>query len=181
LNSTLPVTSSLVLADTVASQGRLYNTVYDTLFLNITVEMDGETWECYVLNTPKFLPSIYTGFNFNSYAVFQNRAYGCKADGIYELTGDTDNGVVFHTGVQLSETKFGLPNQKRFRKAYIGVAGTTPLLTMETETGETKTYSIDSDGEVDASRVLRSKKWKLTLTDFDQLDFIKLVPVVLAK
>jgi len=181
LRSTLPVTESLVLADTVASQGRLYNTVYDTLFLNVTVEMDGETWECYVLNTPKFLPSIYTGFNFNSYAVFQNRAYGCKSDGIYELTGDTDNGVVFHTGVQLSETKFGLPNQKRFRKAYIGVSGATPLLTMETEAGETKTYSIDSDGEVDASRVLRSKKWKLTLTDFDQLDFIKLVPVVLAK
>jgi hypothetical protein len=149
--------------------------------LNVVVELDGEVWECYVLNTPKFLPSIYSGFNFNSYCVFQNRAYGCKADGIYELTGDTDNGTIINTGVQLSETKFGLPNQKRFRKAYIGVSGTTPLLTMETETGETKTYSIDTDGEVDASRSLRSKKWKLTVTDFESLDFIKLVPIVLAK
>ena len=181
LNSVLPIAESLTLADTVTSQGLLYNVVHDTLLLNVVVELDGEVWECYVLNTPKFLPSIYSGFNFNSYCVFQNRAYGCKADGIYELTGDTDNGTVINTGVQLSETKFGLPNQKRFRKAYIGVSGTTPLLTMETETGETKTYSIDTDGEVDASRSLRSKKWKLTVTDFESLDFIKLVPVVLAK
>ena len=181
LNSVLPIAESLTLIDTVTSQGRLYNIVHDTLLLNVIVELDGEVWECYVLNTPKFLPSIYSGFNFNSYCVFQNRAYGCKSDGIYELTGDTDNGTVINTGVQLSETKFGLPNQKRFRKAYIGVSGTTPLLTMETETSETKTYSIDTDGEVDASRSLRSKKWKLTVTDFESLDFIKLVPVVLAK
>lgn len=181
LKSVFPIAESLTLVDIVASQGQFYHIIHDTLTLTIIVELDGEVWECYVLNTPKFLPSIYSGFNFNSYCVFQNRAYGCKADGIYELTGDTDNGTVINTGVQLSETKFGLSNQKRFRKAYIGVSGTTPLLSMETETGETKTYSIDTDGEVDASRSLRSKKWKLTVTNFESLDFIKLVPVVLAK
>jgi hypothetical protein len=52
---------------------------------------------------------------------------------------------------------------------------------METENGLRKAYSIDSDGEVDASRTLRSKKWKLSVVDFDQLDFIKLIPVVLSK
>jgi len=181
LNSILPVTESLTLSETVASRGLLFNTIYDTLNLSLTVEVDGEVWECYVLNTPKFLPSIYTGFNFNSYAVFENRAYGCKDDGIYELTGDTDNGIAFHTGVQLSETKFGIPNQKRFRKAYVGVSGTTPMMVMETESGLQKAYTIDSDGEVDASRALRSKKWKLSVVDFETLDFIKLIPVVLSK
>ena len=181
LKMCIPVSESLSFADTVSSQGVLYNIIYDTLHLNVSVELDGETWECYVLNTPRFLPSVYSGFNFNSYCVFENRAYGCKSDGIYELTGDTDAGVAFHTGVQLSETRFGIPNQKRFMKAYVGVEGTTPKMVMETEDGSKKVYSIDADGEVDASRAIKGKKWKLTVTDFDQLDFIKLYPVVLAK
>lgn len=181
INSVLPISESLVLLDVVTSTGVLYNTIQDALILNLVIELGDEIWECYVLNTPKFLPSIYSGFNFNSYAVFDNRAYGCKSDGVYELSGTTDNGVVISTGVQLSNTRFGIPNQKHFRKAYIGVIGSTPYLSTETEDGEIKTYSIDADGEVDMTRALRSKKWKLTLTNFSQLDFIKLIPVVLAK
>lgn len=181
MTMSLPVAETLTIADTVSSQGILYNIVYDTLKMSVTVEVDGEVWECFVLNTPKFLPSVYSGFDFNSYCVFENRAYGCKSDGIYELTGDTDNGVAFHTGVQMPDTTFGIPNQKRFQKAYVGVSGTSPKMVMQTEDGSKKVYSIDSDGEVDASRALKSKKWKLTVTDFDTLDFIKLYPVVLAK
>lgn len=175
------VSDSITVQDSVINTGRLYSVIYDTLRLNLTVAVDGEVWECYVLNTPKFLPSIYTGFDYNSYCVFDNRAYGCKATGLYELTGTTDNGVAIKTGVQLSETTFGLPNQKRIRKAYVGASGTTPLMIMETEDGTTKTYSVDADGEVDATRALRSKRWKLSVIDFDELDFIKLIPVILAK
>lgn len=181
LNSVLPISDSLIILDTITNTGVLYNTIQDAIALNVIVELGDEVWECYVLNTPKFLPSIYSGFNFNSYTVFDNRAYGCKSDGIYELSGSTDNGVSISTGVQLSTTRFGIPNQKHFRKAYIGIIGSTPYLSTETESGETKTYSIDTDGEVDMTRALRSKKWKLTLTNFTQLDFIKLIPVVLAK
>lgn len=181
LTMPIPVTESLTLTDTVASQGVLYNVVYDTLHLSVTVELDGETWECYVLNTPKFLPSVYSGFDFNSYCVHENRAFGMKTNGIYELTGDTDNGVAFHTGVQFSESVFGSANYKRFRKAYVGVEGTTPKMVMEDENGNKMVYTIDSDGEVDASRALKSRKWKLAITDFDELSYVKLYPVVLAK
>lgn len=181
MTMSLPVAETLTIADTVSSQGILYNIVYDTLKMSVTVEVDGETWECYVLNTPKFLPSVYSGFNYNSYCVFDNRAYGCKSTAIDELTGDTDNGVAFHTGVQFSETRFGIPNQKRFQKAYVGVSGTKPKMVMQTEDGSKKVYEIDSEGEVDTSSALQGKKWKLTVTDFDTLDFIKLYPVVLSK
>jgi len=176
------ISESLTLTETIASQGVLYNVIYETLHMTVTVELDGETWECYVLNTPRFLPSVYSGFSFNSYCVHENRAYGCKTGGIYELTGDTDAGVAFHTGVQFSPTVFGSPNQKRFRKAYVGIEGTTPKMVMETETaGEKMVYAIDSTGEVDASRSLQGKKWKLTITDFDELSFVKLYPIVLTK
>lgn len=174
-------TESLVLIDTVSSIGTLYNTVTDSIHTDIIIELDGEIWECYVLNTPKFMPSIYSGFNFNSYAMFDNRAYGCKSDGIYELIGDTDNGTKISTGLRLSATSFNVPNNKRFRKAYIGVSGAKPVFITETETGATKVYSIDTQGEVDTSRALKSKKWTLSVANFDTLDFVKLIPVVLAK
>ena len=181
LKRQLNVSDSISLVDTVASQGVLYNTVYDTIGLNLVIELDGEVWECYVLNTPKFLPSIYSGFDFNSYCMYQNRAYGFRTDGIYELTGDTDDGVSFNTGVQLAETRFGSSNPKRFRKGYVGVSGTRPLLVMQTETGERLAYTIDAQGEADTSRRLKSKKWVISVVDFDTLDFVELFPVLLTK
>lgn len=181
LTMPVPVSEALSLTDTVASQGVLYNVIYDTLHLSVTVELDGETWECYVLNTPRFLPSVYSGFSFNSYCVYDNRAYGMKTAGIFELTGDTDNGVAFHTGVEFSETAFGTHNYKRFRRAYVGIEGTTPKMVFEDETGAKMVYTINSEGKADLDRSQKGKKWKLTIVDFDELNYVKLFPVVLAQ
>ena len=161
--------------------GRLYSTIYDTLQMNVIVELDGEVWECYVLNTPKFYPSVYSGFNFNSYCVFENRAYGANDDGVYELTGSTDAGATIHTGVVLSSTNFGSANQKKFRRGYLGISGTAPVMVFQTENGQRETYNIDSEGKVVASSGLKSKSWKLSIADFDTLDSIKLLPIILTK
>jgi hypothetical protein len=179
----IPVFDTVAFTDTISSRGMLYNTIQDGFLLNLSVNIANEIYECWVLNTPKFLPSIYSGWDFNSYCIDQEskRAYGCKNDGIYELTGDTDNGVAFHTGVELSQTTFSIANQKRFRKAYVGVTGTTPMMVMELEDGTREAYTIDEDGEVDVSRAQKSRSWKLKVVDFDTLSFIKLIPVVLAK
>ncbi|MDD5062681.1 MAG: hypothetical protein PHN44_10430, partial [Candidatus Marinimicrobia bacterium] len=126
---------SLVLTETVSNKGTFYTAVYDTIALNVSVELGNEVYECYVLNTPKFHPSMYSGFNFNSYCVFENRAFGANDTGIYELTGTTDAGSTIHDGVILSETDFGVPNNKRFRKGYLGITGTAPVMVFECEDG----------------------------------------------
>ena len=177
----MDVSDPLVLVDTTVANVVFYNVIYETLKMSLTVELDGEAYECWVLNTGKFYPSLYSGFDFNSYATFEGRHYGANATGIFELTGTTDNGAVIHAGLELPETNFGVPNQKRFRKGYVGISGTRPLMQVETEDGATKTYEIDTEGEIDMTRDMRSKAWKLRLTDFESLDFIKLFPVVLAK
>lgn len=177
----LAVNESLVFAETVTSQGTLYNAVYDTLRMNVSVELAGEVYECYVLNTPKFMPSMYSGFNFNSYCVFENRAFGANDTGIYELTGVTDAGSTIHTGAILSETDFGSRNQKKFRKAYLGISGNAPVMVVETENGERQAYNIDSGGKTTISHELKSKAWKLSIADFDELKTIKLIPVILSK
>jgi hypothetical protein len=124
---------------------------------------------------------MYSGFDFNSYAVFENRAFGANATGIYELTGTTDAGANISTGVIMSQTDFGSPNQKRFRRGYVGISGTSPVMVLETEDGSREAYAIDTNGKFVASHDLKGKKWKLSVADFDELDCIKLIPVILTK
>jgi hypothetical protein len=175
------VSESLVFDETITTQGTLYSAVYDTLKINVMVEIAGEVYECYVLNTPQFLPSMYSGFDFNSYCVFENRAFGANDKGIYELTGMTDAGSKIHTGVILPETNFGSHNQKRFRRGYLGISGASPVMVFETGKGKRQVYNVDTKGKVVASNELKSKEWKLSIADFDSLDYIKLIPVILSK
>lgn len=175
------VTDPIIFVDTITSHVHLYSVIYDTLALNVIVELAGEVWECYVLNTPKFHPSMYSGFNFNSYCVFENRVFGANDTGIYELTGDTDAGNQIHTGVILSKTNFNSPNQKRFRRGYLDISGTSPKMILETENGQRQAYTIDEQGKTVASHELKSKSWKLSIADFETLSSMKLIPIILTK
>jgi hypothetical protein len=171
----------LELVDHTTNLGRFYSTVYDMLAMEIIIELDGEVWQCYVLNTPHFHPSVYSGFDFNSYCVYENKAYGANGTGIYELTGNTDIGEKIRTGVILSKTDFGMPNHKRFRNGYLGVAGDLPVMVFETENGERVTYAINKEGKVVGSHGLKSKKWVLSIADYDTLTYTKLIPIILTR
>jgi hypothetical protein len=92
------LSESLVMVDALTSNGHFTHTVTEGLRLNVTITLDDEVYECFVLNTPKFYPSAYSGFNFNSYCTYQNRAFGANDTGIFELTGTTDNGTAIHAG-----------------------------------------------------------------------------------
>ncbi len=181
LNVYLSLTDNMVAVDTASNTGVFGVTIQEGIRLDVSIEIDGEAFECYVLSTRKFLPSIYSGFNFNSYCEYQGRAFGANATGIFELTGDTDNGTTIHTGATLHESDFGMRNDKRFRKVYLGVSGTEPVMIMETGEGERIVYLIDDKGKVDASRSLHSRDWKLSIADFDTVDTVHLVPVILAR
>lgn len=175
------ISSPMVFADSIANTGVFYNALYDTLAMNVLIELDGEIYECYALSTPKFLPSMYSGFDFNSYCVFENRAYGANSTGIYELTGETDAGNAIHTGVVLHDTDFGTHNFKRFRKGYMGISGQSPVMILETEDGTRRVYTISDAGRTTASHEQKSKKWKISIAEFDNLDTIQLVPIILTR
>ncbi len=175
------VNESLVFSETASSAGKLYNIIRESLALNVLMELDGEIWECFVLNTPHFHPSIYSGYDFNSFCVFEGRAFGANEKGVYELTGSTDAGDTIHTGIIMKETDFGAPNQKRFRRGYFGVSGSSPVLILETESGQRQAYSIDTKGKTVASHELKSKSWTLSIADFQTLESAILIPVVLSR
>jgi len=181
LTVSLSVSDNIAIVDTVSSQGTFYCTIQEGVHLDITVELNNEIYECWVLNTPKFYPSVYSGFNFNSYCEYGGRAFGANATGIFELAGTTDNGSTIHSGVLLHNTDFGIRNDKRFRKAYLGVTGTSPVMVMETDEGDRIAYAIDSGGKVDASKSIHSRNWVLSVADFDTIGIMNLVQVVLAR
>ncbi|MBU4317677.1 MAG: hypothetical protein KKF30_10430 [Proteobacteria bacterium] len=173
------VNDSFQLQPSIALRSVLGAVVQDSLGIFCQVLIDGEVWECWVLNTNKFHPSIYSGFDFNSYAIFEGMAYGAKVDGIYELTGDLDNGSGIRSGVAFPETDFGTVSEKRFRKAYLGIAGDSPVLKVENE-NDYGFYGIEND-KTTINRSLHGERWAFSILDFDELEFVELVPVILSR
>ncbi|HDO36693.1 MAG TPA: hypothetical protein ENH07_10435 [Nitrospirae bacterium] len=174
------ISDVLEFASTIAVQKVLTSKVKDVIDFGVTIELNGELWECWVLGTDQFNVSVYSNFDFNSYAVYGGAAYGCRPDGVYELAGDDDDGDAIVPGVVLPDSYYGDSRRKRFRRAIFGLSGgTTPSLKVETDSGE-KVYTI-TDSQANVTRDMVGKKWTLKVQDFDSLDFIELVPVILAR
>ena len=175
------IADSLEALDTITIQQLIQELIQEGLNFDVSVIIDNEVWETWVLNTSAFHPSIYSNYEFNSFAIDKsnNVCYGCKSDGIYKLEGDTDNGEAFHSGIILPATQFGSANQKSFRKAYFGVSGNDLVMKMETESGYRTFRMVDT--EMSLTRDLKGRKWEITLENFDELDFIELVPVILSR
>jgi hypothetical protein len=175
------IADTFALADSQDIHSHLYSTLADSLDLSILITLTGDTYECWVLNTPKFYPSVYSGFNFNSFCTFNGRAYGANSTGIYELTGTTDSGTAIKTGVVLPKSLLGIPTAKRLLKAKLGVTGTTPVLILEVENGTRKTFPISTFKIADGNRDVKGREWTVSVTDFDTLDSISLTPQVLPR
>lgn len=159
----------------------LHEVVQEGINLQVVVNLDDEIYECWALNTPKFAPSIYSNYNFNSYCSFEGKAYGANETGVFELTGDSDGGTPINTGVVFPKSVMGIPTGKRLRKGHLGVAGGNPAIILEVEDGTRKVFAVTHDKTIEGNRTVKGREWKLSVTDFDTLDFIKLIPVVLSK
>lgn len=174
------VSDVLDFATTLAVKQTLYPVINEVLHFGIEVVIDDEVWQCWVVNTNRFDVSVYSNYDFNSYAKYNDRAFGCKQDGLYLLDGDTDDGADIHSGIVMPQTTFGTTRNKRFRKAFFGISGTAPSLLLEDETQGFRVYAIQND-KANVSREQKGKRWVLKLQDFDELDFIELVPVFLTR
>ena len=60
--------------------------------------------------------SQYCGFNFNSMCEFNGEYIGASEDGIYKLSGDTDDGVDIDAYFELAHSDLGHSGYKRVRK-----------------------------------------------------------------
>jgi hypothetical protein len=72
-----------------------------------------------VVNTLNGAVSEYTGFGFQSITP----THAGSATGLFELGGDTDNGVAIVSRAQTGETSWGTSLKKSLAKAFFGLSG----------------------------------------------------------
>lgn len=145
-------------------------------------DLTGEVFETWVLNGFTFEPSIYSGFNFNSYAEIDGKHHAAGADGIYLLEGDTDDGLPIHPGVRLGPLNFNTVNPKRIRSIHLQSAGDTVDVRLVGETsGQESFFSKDDRDRISASRTLQDEAITVEIVNFKELSQIEITPVILEK
>ncbi len=141
-------------------------------------DVEDEVWDCWVLNTQELNPSVYSGFNFNSYAEYQGVTYATSKDGIYELSDEHDE--KFQTGVVLPATSLGMANAKRFRLGYLGFVGGVPAVKAVVDDGQERVFKVVRN-KFTLHRDMVGRRWQFTVAEFESLDFVELFPIILTK
>ena len=142
--------------------------------------MDMGPIETYVLTGARGEPSIYSGFNFNSYARFRDQYYGAGPDGIYLLGGDDDAGEEIHSGVRIGPTNFGTERQKLMRCLRCGGRTEGAQVKVTNESGFADYFDLE-EGRASISRDVKGRELTVDIAGFETLDHFETVPHVLAK
>jgi hypothetical protein len=123
--------------------------------------------------------SRYRGYGFNSFANFDGRYFGAKADGLYLLNGVDDAGVPIHAAVNFGKQGFSIREQKHVPSVYLGIAsnGRMVLKVQEGDSGRTFFYAARSASphvqkqRVDLGRGLRANWFEFELLNAHGCDF----------
>jgi len=87
----------------------------------------------------------YTNFNFNSMVRFAGKTLGASSSGLFDLTGDDDNGVNIDAYFAPILTDFGISNPKRLRYVYLGFEASGDLTLSVTFDEKTpRSYTVNS-------------------------------------
>ena len=138
-----------------------------------------EVYDTYALNGNAYEPSIFSGWNFNSYAMFRGKAYGAGAAGLYFLEGADDDGEVIHTGARIGPINFGTTRDKRLRVLKLGPCGDDVQVKVSTERGQEGWFDVEDEGRVPVSRDIQGKNFTLDISDFTELSQAEMIPLVL--
>jgi hypothetical protein len=140
-----------------------------------------EIFEAWVLSGQNYEPSVFSGFDFNSFAVHRGQAYAAGEDGIYLLGGDTDDGEVIHTGVRIGPVNFGSDREKRMRGIQFGSGGPDTRVRVSSGTEEDVFTPDRDDNRVVVSREIQGREFVIDILDFQELSQFEATPLKLAR
>ena len=144
------------------------------------------TWS---MNTRTAAVSEYSNYVFNSFARVGNQYLGASDTGLYELSGDTDDGADIVARIKSGLLQFGGTHLSRLKSAYIATRGDEDfVLKIETGDGEIFNYAVSTRSmrstKVHMGKGQRSRYFSFEListgADFD-LDTLEFVPVVVQR
>ena len=132
-----------------------------TGFVFYLLAESADSYEVWTMNTDTLALSKYSGMAFNSYASLGGKTFGIRADGLYELTGTTDNESEIEAYVRTGLLDFATYAQKNVYRAYLYMKSDAPvyLKTLTDERGERKErwyeVSVQASTGVPHSRMVR--------------------------
>jgi hypothetical protein len=141
-----------------------------------------EVFEAWVLSGQAFEPSVFSGFNFNSFAVHRGQAYAAGEDGIYLLGADTDAGETIHAGARIGPVNFGADRDKRIRGIQYGQGGKNTRIRVKSENGDVGVFEPDRDeNRVVVSRDIQGREFTIDIMDFEELSHFEMTALRLAR
>lgn len=141
----------------------------DTLVLNQTIEalvessveavmfvrVMGEEIPVWLVNTDLWAATRFTNHGFDSYAKIGDRYFAASEDGLFELTGDTDDGENIEASIMPKRDRAGTSQQKRVDRVYVHGTSDQKLEVRVVTPDDTYTYrtEVDLTDEVTVQRV----------------------------
>jgi len=148
------------------------------LLLGVSLMESAEDYETWVLTGNAFSPSAYSGWKFNSFALYRGNYYAAGDDGLHLLGGEDQAGIPIHSGARLGPINFSTDRQKRLRSMRLGATGDAVQVRIAGENGEG--YFEKQGDRVVVSRNLQSHDFLVDIQDFEELSFLEIVPLILA-
>ena len=121
-----------------------------------------------VLNTKNFGLSKYTDYNYNSLCMFNGKVIGGKTNGVYELSGTTDNdGAAISWKLKTGEL---LLHKNKLREVWLS-GKMSGDLKMTVETAEEESYEYDVDSVSTNEDSVRIKVGKGLESEYVTIEF----------
>ena len=137
--------------------------------VNLNVDSDGQ---------PVGASGQYEQFGFIRFFKRDGYTYGIADDGIYKLTGTTNDGGDISTIIDFGKSNYGIPHQKMIENLYVGIASSGKLLLKVVVDGGTEyTYEMRSSSadmknhRIDLGRGLIGNYWHPVLVNQNGDDF----------
>ena len=140
-------------------------------------------------------PSIvqWCDFDFNSFCRIGEKFYGANDSGIFELTGDSDNGENIDAFFELLNSDFGISNMKKIRSMYVGGEANGGLtLTLKDDENNLRLYTLNltsgnvqSSGKVAVDRAGIGRYWQIRIDNvggaYFAIDSIEVLAIILGR
>lgn len=158
-----------------------------TLSIIATATGDGEvsykdaTRVAWVMNTESSATSWYDNYDFESIAQIQDKVLAVGPDGLYQLTGDDDQGDQIDAEITSGFMDFGTSNQKHVDAVYFGYTSAGKLsVTAETQGSGHQPYTYymektsaaaPENGRVEPGKGLVGRYWRFTIRNVAGAEF----------
>lgn len=145
------------------------------------------------INLSNMAVTQFCQYSFNSFCKIGNKYYGASEDGIFELTGNDDNGVDIEAFFELVVSDFGISNVKRIRKVYVGYEAKDDLLvTIKDNEDNSRSYTLSyldydrqNGGQVNIGRDGLGRYWQVRIDNtngvYFAIDSIELLLIILGR